>query len=146
MDNIKLDKEIIRELAEELGINERVVSNIVASSIEYFHDQINTNEDLLTFGFRNLCTFQANFRMMGEKKKDSEIVKHRYDKLNELEATSRHVDLPLAWVLFRNHSKYELKEDEKWWLPRVYRSYSSYYHWLRVAERVNNKKVEKYFK
>lgn len=146
MDKIKVKKEIVREVAEELGVNEKVVSNIVDSSIEFFHHQIATNEELLTFGFRNLCTFNANFRMMQQQKKNSEIVKKRYDRLNELEATSRHVDLPLAWVLFRNHSKYELKEGETWWLPRLYRSFTSYYNWLKIAERINNKKVEKYFK
>ena len=120
--------------------------------IEFFHDQIENNRDLLTFGFRNLATFHANFRMMQAFAGRYEIVKHRYKRLNDLEATSRHVDLPLAWVLFRNHTSPKNKEEfeeengTKWYLPRLSWTGYNYYYWLKRVEEIHNEKCAKYFK
>lgn len=150
MDNIKIEKEIIEELADELGLSKRVISNIVESSIDFFHDQAENNPKVLTFGFKNLCTFHANLRMMLGKRATNEVVKERYDKLIEVDAKSRHVDLPLAWVLYRNHSRSVFNnnenEDIKWYLPNLNWVYSKYYEWLKKAEEINNDKVAKYFK
>lgn len=151
MDNIKTEKDIIKELAEELNMSERVVANIVSSSIDFFHDQTENNEKMLTFGFRNLCSFQANLRMMLGKRKTNEVVEARYNKLIEVDATSRHVDLPLAWVLYRNHASSEFKkkrenEEDTFRLPNLNWVYSYYYEWLKKAEIINNEKVARYFK
>lgn len=150
--SVVLKKHIIEEVAEKTGYDEKIIKNIFDSTIEFFHDQIENNKDLLTFGFRNLATFHANFRMMQSFINRYDIVKHRYKRLNELEATSRHVDLPLAWVLFRNHTapknKKEFEEENgtKWYLPRLSWTGHNYYYWLKRVEEIHNEKCAKYFK
>ena len=39
MDNLKTEIDIIEEVAGELGINKRIVENIVKSSIDFFHEE-----------------------------------------------------------------------------------------------------------
>lgn len=150
MDNLKTEIDIIEEVAGELGINKRIVENIVKSSIDFFHEETENNPKLLTFGFTHLATFQANLRMMLGKRRTNDVVKERYDKLIELDAKSRHVDLPLAWVLYRNHSKsvfdHDNEEGKKWYIPNLNWVYGRYYDWLEKAEEINNEKVAKFFK
>ncbi len=148
---IKLKKDIIQEVVEELGISEKVVKTVVNSAIDYFHTKCETDKNILTIGFRNLCTFHSNFRMMTFKRKTSRITNYRYSFLDEIKATTKHVEIPLCYVLYRNHIfskkvKQETNEEVKHYLPRISECYQKYYAWFRQVEDENNKKVERYFK
>lgn len=151
MGEVKFKKDIVNELAEEMGLHPTIVSNVVDSSIEYFHHAIENDKNLLSVNIMNLCTFNANYSMLRTAKKKYPICSDRLDFLKEHKATSKHVDVPIHYMGYRRNcykidNKKRLEEGLPTAMPPIYYSYDSYYRWLKRIEEVNNEKVEKYFK
>lgn len=151
MGEVKLKKDIVKEVAEEMGLNPTVVSNVVDSSIEYFHHAIENNKDLLSVNIMHLCTFNANYSMLRAAKNKHAICYDRLTLLKNYRATSKHIDIPLHFMAYRRNchkidSKKRVEEGLPVAMPPLYWAYDSYYRWVKRIEEVNNEKVEKYFK